>query len=344
MKFRFRFLSIFMCLLMTMSFVLRLDASVNELNNLFDKQYISNFMNVKDKNIVKVVELYSDTNLSVATYLEFNPSAYIIIDNVSGLPIEFSEDKIVSFISTATGKVYYEGPLGYYIKDSTGYIGQFENKKHIQTFKSKYTGSLKEYYSSNIMDNAKGLNNTYSDFYIPSYGLVPNYSYNTDAICGSTAAAMLLMYHDKYTNNYYVPSSLESSNGISLIEHLVPYIDGAEIGSTMEDAQRGLNSYLNDQGFAGTAYFRPSYSLSRGAAMIDLTAGTKYREHWVVAYGTRVYYDINPSLKSIISSEVISDVQANRAELYTVVIVVDGWGSKGVFINQQYIEGALYLK
>lgn len=154
-------------------------------------------------------------------------------------------------------------------------------------------------------------------------------------------ASMFLMYHDKCTNDYYVPSSLESSNGISLIEHLVPYIDGAEPNSTIGEAQKGLNNYLNDQGFVSTAYFKSSYSLDRGAAMLGLT-GSGFGEHWGLAYGIREYYGINPS--SIISSELVSDMQTNKADTYTVVIMIDGWGSKGVFVDKQYIDCALYLK
>ncbi len=340
MKFKFKFLGIFICFFMTMSFVLPTNVNANELNKSFDKEYVSKFMEIKDKNIVKVVELYSDTNFSVATYLEFSPTGYMIIDNVSELPIEFSEDKVTSFISTSVGKVYYGGPLEYYIKDSTGYTDEFGNKQDIQTFESRYETSYKEYFNDMSMDKSQSLNNTYSDFYAPGYSLIPNYSYNPDGICGSTAAAMLLMYHDKYTNNYYVPSSLESSNGISFIEHLVPYIDGAVPGSTISDAVNGLNSYLNDQGFVSTAYFRSSYSLNKGVAMLGLTGGSKYREHWGVAYGIREYYGINPSSASIMNS----DTQLNETATYTTVIMVDGWGSKKVFIDMQYIDCALYLK
>lgn len=343
MKLKFKFLSMIVCFLMIISFVLQ-PVNANEMNSPFDKEYTSNFMDVKDKNIVKSVVLYSKTNFSVATYLEFSPTGYMIIDNVSGLPIEFSEDKIVSFISTAVERVYYEGPLEYYIKDLTGYNNNFGNKYNIKTFESKYTNNFKEYFSNNVVNKSKGLSSTYSDLYIPGYSLMPNYSYNPNGICGSTAAAMLLMYHDKYSNNYYVPSYLESSNGISLIEHLVPFIDGTVPGSTMADALNGLNGYLNDQAFLGTANSTSNYILSKGAAMIDLTDKSSYGQHWVVAYGIRQYYNIDPLSTTKITSKTDTDIQINNVPTYSTVIVVDGGGSKGVFIDRQYIEGALYLK
>ncbi len=342
MKFKFRFLSTLMCFLMTVSFILPKAVNANEVNSPFDKEYTSNFMDVKDKNIVRSVELYSNTNISVATYLEFSPTGYMIIDNISGLPIEFSEDKIVSFISTAVERVYYGGPLEYYIKDSTGYNDEFGNKCDIQTFKSKYTINLKEYFSNNAANKSHGLSSIYSDLYIPGYSLMPNYRYNPNGICGSTAAAMLIMYHDKYTNDYYVPSYLESSNGISLIEYLVPFIDGVVPGSTTSDAVNGINGYLNDQAFIGTAYWNSEYSLTKGAATILLSKESQFGGvHWVTAYGIRQYYNINPAM---IISKSDTYTQVNNVPTYSTVIVIDGWGSKGVFIDRQYILGAVYMK
>lgn len=37
---------------------------------------------------------------------------------------------------------------------------------------------------------------------------------------------MLLRWYDIYKNQKYVPSSLESGDGVDLIEHLRGYIDG----------------------------------------------------------------------------------------------------------------------
>ena len=101
------------------------------------------------------------------------------------------------------------------------------------------------------------------------------------------------------------------------------------------------NGYLNDQAFIGTENSTSNYILSKGAAMIDLTVNSTYGQHWVVAYGIRKYYNINPS---VIISKTDTDTQVNNVPTYSTVIVVDGWGSKGIFIDRQYIEGALYLK
>lgn len=37
-------------------------------------------------------------------------------------------------------------------------------------------------------------------------------------------------------------------------------------------------------------------------------------------------------------------MQTNKAATYTVVIMVDVWESKGVFVDKQYIDCTLYLK
>ena len=55
-------------------------------------------------------------------------------------------------------------------------------------------------------------------------------------------------FYDIYKNQKYVPSSLESGDGVALIEHLRDYIDGDVLGSVTGDVFTGIMSYCSKQG------------------------------------------------------------------------------------------------
>lgn len=178
----------------------------------------------------------------------------------------------------------------------------------------------------------------YSDKYVTSYWSIPNYSYNPDGRCGSTASAMLLMYYDKVYNDSYVPSYWESSDGVTLINNLKEYIEPYTRGSVYSALIDGLDRYLNDRGF-GKPVYRQSYYSADKPAVVGLTGHRKYKEHWVVGYGKRTYYGVTPnSMPSDLS------LFATSANNYSTVIVLDGWGSRGVFIDESYVDGAVYVR
>lgn len=300
-----------------------------------------------------VIELYDVNGEVVAYYITSGQGYQIIERDLSGI-IEMSESSKVEFIEenyTNGNKIIYERPLSYFkTNDFNEFLDDDDNivsKSTISTFETEssvlsFSVDLNADAKYTIIEpNAPGITN----HYISSFGLVPNYSYNPNGICGSTAAAMLLMYYDKKFNNSYVPSNLESSSGITLIKHLVPYIDGLNPGSTMNDAFNGLNNYLSSRGFSKTARKESRYSLNLnyGPAMLDLGNNGSYGEHWVVAYGYRKYTDI--ALYNVLSevSENFNLGIPNATESY-LIYVVDGHGNKGVLIDLKYIEGALYLR
>lgn len=124
-------------------------------------------------------------------------------------------------------------------------------------------------------------------------GVVPNYSYNPNGICGSTAAAMLLRWYDIYVNTKYVPASLVSSSGTSLIKHLVPYIDGENPGSKPGEVYSGIQDYCTDQKIShsgGLEAVSSDYIIGRVSSdgvpyIMGLRASSSYGAHWVTGYG-----------------------------------------------------------
>ncbi|WP_354087050.1 C39 family peptidase [Clostridium algidicarnis] len=153
-------------------------------------------------------------------------------------------------------------------------------------------------------------------------GALHNYSYNPNGICGSTAAAMFLRYWDTWHNGNYVPSNLQTSNGEALIKRLVQYIDG----SSPDELKDGIQSYLRSQGVNDYMYSE-TYCNYRVQERIDnnkpfilgLTNHPTYNEHWVTAYG---YF-----------------VELGR---FKYIIVNNGWGGSGVYINSSYCDYIVY--
>ena len=74
------------------------------------------------------------------------------------------------------------------------------------------------------------------------------YSYNPDGRCGSVAGAIVLNYYDRYKSPSYVPNSLESSDGVALINALV-----ARMGTSTNyiELKRGLSLYIKQ-------YYKPT--------------------------------------------------------------------------------------
>lgn len=308
-----------------------------------------------------VIPLYSAEDNLVAFYVS-SGNNYYILNSVNYEIIEMSDEHNIGFIEQSqvhSERIIYISPLNYYSKSTEGIIkNQFLevlDKYPIQATDFEDTAFKRvEVNKAELFSNRTNEYNPefgISDHFINYSSYIPNYSYNPDNICGSTAAAMLLMYYDKVYNDSYVPNSWESSNGVYLIEKLVPFIENPRgAGSSMLDAINGLNNYLTQRGFSRTVYNRSSYSLDlrKGPAMLDLGKGIQpYGEHWVVAYGYRQFNNIAQVLPPELSSLTFTDSFKLLSPGETVsylIFVVDGWGNRGALINQKYIEGALYLR
>ena len=154
-------------------------------------------------------------------------------------------------------------------------------------------------------------------------GTVPNYSYNTNNICAATASAMYLRYCDIYVNGKYVPSSLETTDGVALIMYLTNYIPG---GAIPYQVLNGLWSFLSLQGVSNSiaAYTASTTSISSSVGsnkpyIMLINGAPTYGNHYVTGYGYN--FDYNNS---------------------NFAIVNDGWGSKGIQINIYYAHTVIY--
>ena len=149
------------------------------------------------------------------------------------------------------------------------------------------------------------------------------YSYNPDGRCGSVAGAIVLNYYDRYKSPSYVPNSLESSDGVALINALV-----ARMGTSTNyiELKRGLSLYIK-QYYKPTTVTANTYSWGdrirtiigkNYPCILGLTSHPRYGEHWVVVTG----YNFT----------------SHNSGTYTVN---DGWGNVGININSSYTDGGV---
>lgn len=274
----------------------------------------------------QTVIMYDFDSIPHYLYIDYGNSGYLVFDIINSMIVESSPTSLLIKNIILSNDVFYNGPLSYYSKEGTYFTDLYSGIKiHEEDAKTvKINENLVTQYQINT-ENSLVKSNT--DYTVRISGSVPNYSYNPNGICGSTAAAMWLRYMDINVSNNYVPSNLESTNGVSLIQHLVPLIDGDTPGSTPEQLRAGLQSYLNIRGINriiyNTAWNSTTFKniISQNTPVIvDLDSDPTYGEHWVVAYG---YY--------VRSSPNIS-----------YIIVNNGWGNTNVHINPSYIGRIVY--
>lgn len=246
-------------------------------------------------------------------YLPFETGGYLIYDSNLNIVHEYSRDKGNAFIER-NSDLYYLGALRYFHKVG----GKYVELPTGNTIASADFTNLADAIEQNIISKTLMRSNTRAATASNTIsGSVPNYSYNPDGICGSTASAMMLRWYDLNVNQNYVPSSLESSDGVALIEHLRGYIDGDSPGSTTGDVYNGIISYCSNQGVShdgGFSVVDISYVVGRVDTyerpfVLGLNNHPTYHDHWVTGYG----YSIRSS--------------------GDFAIVNDGWGNRGVEIN-----------
>ncbi len=281
--------------------------------------------------------LYDIGDKVIAYYYETSPTGYCIVDSFGNI-IECAFDKRKEITDE---KIYYLSPTVLCSKENNNYINIENNNVEkvneksnfgdtINEIAQKYKPTSKDATSNNvikpILTNAN---------YNKLEGTCRTYKYNPDGRCGSVASAILLMYYNDYIDDYMVLSSYETSDGVSLINLLVPHIEGNDPvnGSVTKEVVSGLNWYLRWKGRSEKYVAKSTTSISQSAymsiinsgrpAIIDLNKAPTYGEHWVVGYGYDRY------------------IRTDRTYFY--YIVNDGWGSNSVLILSDYVGDAVYL-
>lgn len=246
-------------------------------------------------------------------YLPFETGGYLIYDSKLNIIHEYSR-KNGNAIVEESPELYYLGALRYFQKVGEKYVELPTGDTIVSADFTNLADGIDRSVASKMRmrSNARVVNrsNTIN-------GTVPNYRHNPDGICGSTASAMMLRWYDIYVNQNYVPSSLESSDGVVLIDHLRGYIEGNTSGSTVGEVYGGIVAYCADQGVGYDGSYdvvNVSYVVGRVDTygtpfVLGLHNHPKYKNHWVTGYG----YSLRSS--------------------GDFAIVNDGWGDRDVEIN-----------
>lgn len=291
-------------------------------NTIDDLTKIENDLNIKIEQSSKI-NLYGKDDNVIAEFYRLKEIGYIIIDKSNNNVVEYSTENNNLFINDRNTKYYYGGPLNYFIQtsDKTNLI-----KLDSQEFVNKDAAILQKNNESLMLSSTRNLpvdsSFTYKTPYLPR-----TYSYNPHAICGSTASAILLMYYHDHVSSAYVPSNLVSADGVSLVKHLVNYIDNDDIeGSSYSDVVNGLTRYLSTKNVISRVQ---RLDIVNGASrlydkklpiIVGLANHPTYENHWVVGYGLHSVYG-----------------------LIDYFIVNNGWGQNGININAEYSDGTIVI-
>ena len=302
---------------------LSINKQIIQVNNLLSSHH-------KDMSINYQIPLYDENERIIAYGYSLQPIGYVIMDT-AGYPVEYSFENPCPF--TREDRVYYGGPLNYYIKETSQSYRHLMTREQISVSALQLSTSIFKDKEKTAQRNSEPLslantNSSYITYELPH--ATHTYSYNPDGRCGSVAAAIWLMYYDECLNDNTVPSDLVSSNGVTLINYLVPHIEGSdpEKGSSTEDVADGLNWYFQSRGLdqwfvADITYYATISSYidvieQNVPVIVDLNSHFLYGEHWVVGYGYSYSYT---------SQE---------------IIVNDGWGHTGVYISMHYVGNIIY--
>lgn len=270
------------------------------------------------------IPLYNPAEELVAVNFSLDNGGYIIVNtNDFSIP-EFSFENESPFNSFESCYIY-NGPLAYYKKEGNNYIDLLSGKvisgALINNAANLYSGKVK---SEQKFRNGGKINNkleykSQADASEKKFILSPPLKtwYKPGGYCGPIAASYVFMFYDEVKNDNFVSSEYENE---SLIDLLIPYIDPESDGSSTEELRNGMLQYIWDRGLRGkyTVAMGGRYTYNsikerirdfKSPVIIDTDNHAVYKEHWITSYG---YYDNGK---------------------YHFLIVNDGWGHNGVFID-----------
>ncbi len=259
-------------------------------------------------------------------YIPFAHGGYLIYDLTEDLICEFSLSKENEY-SFSNNDYIYSGPLSLFEITEDGFIDVKSNEvftdtdNFIMRVKSIETRELESKQSIRSDKSVRRIMNAYNTI----SGTVPSYSYNPDGRCGAVAAAMLVRWYDIYRNGRYVPSSLESSDGVSLINHLWNKMKNSSYaGAYSGTVSTEMMNFIGSQGLSHsggldgyTDEYTDEYVIGRVDSygtpyILNLFNHPTYSNHFVTGYGYR----------------------SNSTGFYT--IVNDGWGNRKMEVNSNY--------
>lgn len=295
-------------------------------------------------NIVGYHELMDSDNEVVAYCLDFE-NGYEIYDDYT--VIEFSTENEYPYIES--GDAYYGGPLSYYEKVGTEYVGIISNEELNQNDFSEMSDTFAEKsieveqnYDLEVTENDLMSRALVPDINVKLPGNTRKLDLNFDSSCGALAYEILLYYYydnidsdylsykfasdEVYFNNYLKGEMLTYNSqkneydGIGLNELK------AGMRKVFPNIRGSYNLWIDvcSEEPANWGFMYNLITSQKIPAILEVINHPIYVDHWVVADGV---YRLNSSNTSPIN----------------YYIVNNGWGRDDVKITQTYTLGYIYL-
>lgn len=295
--------------------------------------------------IVSQKALYGANDLVLAHCYFLRPEGYVIVDT-NGMVTEAAFEATASYraLQAGTEKIYYTGALSYYVKGNENYRDIVSQETVSAEAVASALVTHREMVQSNavktsLLQRNQSIQPQSSVVNQFATGSLRKYSYNPNVICGSTAAAILLMYYRDYKDSWIVPSWHVTDTGESLINLLVPQINGdpPQVAYS-SDVALGLNWYFRWRGISDQYYSNwnqfvsqadtyekfLSYMLASTPVEVLINNHGVYGNHFVVAHGVQLKWF--------------------GGDVYSYYMFVgDGWGSNDVLISMSYIRSYAYI-
>ena len=322
------------------------------------------------KEIVQDVKIYTDEYVplldtngnEIAKYYGTVNGGYAIIENNDDV-IEFDDDTPIDNVKD-NKEMYYFGPTQIFEKKYDTLVSV-----HDSTYEVAFNDVSETYF--NFIAEAKKIEDEvitasveeseYEETCNPQKTIEPgvwvnlkgghgNTLYkNTDCLdtnrkdnCGSTAAAIMLLYYDRYVSTKYVNNKYRKvENWQEFTDKLIGYIEPNGGGSSTSDVKNGINKYLKTRKIRPVCTSVDKNGIFKDAkeVLVDKIDADRpimllfndhpyFGNHWVVAEG----YFIQDSGKK-----------------YTYACINNGWGDnrsnegKRMYVNMGYAVSAAYL-
>ena len=290
---------------------------------------------------IKAIKPFLDEEENVISYCYFlEPVGYVIIDTGAEV-VEAAFDNTASYkaLISQEGNIYYAGPLNYYTRNNSCYNNIMTKEavpeNAVAVSINEFTDTISTSVSYNAVNtNALSRGSITTD---KLTGTLRRYSYNTGVICGSTAAAIMLMYYRDYRDSWVVPSWHDTSTGQSLIELIRPEINGdPPQGAFCSDVVRGLNFYFRWRGIAD------QYSATWSSGSVSATTYNAIRSLITANKPVEILINDHPTYGNhfVVAHGVEKEIHGST---YYYIYAGDGWGSNNVLISFRYLRQYAYI-
>jgi len=182
--------------------------------------------------------------------LYYDETSYLILDQFSGEVMEYGIDCEQPYAANAKRKLYYGGPLCYYIELEGKYYGIKDEKSHVSPPLVKGVKLISSSDESSIHDENNIINNyavssllKTKDVSTPLNIQRQAFGKNIDGTCSAVATCVILTYLNRTRSSWYVPNSDYSSENLVAVSSDTLYPKAEKLHQLLITSGMGTASY-----------------------------------------------------------------------------------------------------